>query len=700
MWTPASLATHADTLRELGLELDPAALTDPMAYPLGAVVWLGGCSASFVSAEGLIITNHHCAGGALQFNSVGGDNLLRDGFLAKSRADERSNGPAAKVYVTQAFTDVTSRVRDGLAEEPDDLRRHELLEERDKELVAECERGRPSLRCTLVEYFGGEQYLLVEQLEIRDLRLVYAPAEGVGNFGGEIDNWRWPRHVGDYAFFRAYVGPDGKPADHDAANRPYRPRHHLTVANRPLAPGDLVLVAGYPAVTTRLKTAREVSETVSWYYPRRIAMCEDYIALLERMGAQDSDLAIKGARLLRGLNNVLTNTRGMLDGLQKGGLEARKALMEEDLRRFIAEHPEHAVAGVAIDSLAEDYTKYRSDRDREAAHGEALFMSALLGAANTIVRMAEERPKPDAERDPAYQERNHKRIEQAQEHAQRTYARALDQAKLELALTRAAKLSGSARPEILALVLGDAEATPASLATALGRLYQQTELEDLTVRLGLLRSATTDELKQSQDPFIQLALNLRPVLQAAEDRADAYSGATMLDRPAYVAALRASRGGRLAPDANSTLRVSYGTVRGYRPAPAADTYFPFTTLSEMVAKHTGKPPFEVPAAVLKAARSGPYAPYSDATLGELPVNFLADLDITGGNSGSPTLNARGELVGLAFDGNYEAMASDWIFMPAITRSIHVDIRYVLWLMDYVDGADHLLREMGIQPAGE
>jgi hypothetical protein len=190
MWPPPLLAAHAEQLRKLGLELDPSALSDPMAYPLGAVVWLGGCSASFVSPQGLVITNHHCATGALQFNSTPERNMLEQGFLAKSRADERSNGPTARVYVTQSFRDVTSEVRRGIEQMGDPLARHRAIEQRIKDLVAGCEKGRAELRCNVASYFGGEQYLLIEKLELRDVRLVYARAEGVGNYGGEIDNWR------------------------------------------------------------------------------------------------------------------------------------------------------------------------------------------------------------------------------------------------------------------------------------------------------------------------------------------------------------------------------------------------------------------------------------------------------------------------------------------------------------------------------
>ncbi len=697
MWMPQQLAEHAEVLKKLGFALDPSVLTDPMKHPLGAVVWLGGCSASFVSPSGLIITNHHCATGALQFNSNKQHNLLENGYLAKTRADEKSNGPRARVYVTQAFEDVTAKVRAGLEAEQDDLARFKIVEQREKDLVAACEKGREHLRCSVVSYFGGEQYMLIEQLEIRDVRLVYAPAEGVGNFGGEIDNWRWPRHSGDFSFFRAYVGADGHPADFSETNVPYEPAHHLTIAKQGLSKGDMVFVAGYPGRTTRLRTTHEVAEAVDWYYPRRLELCRDYIALLERLAKQDEELGIKGKQLLRGLSNVLTNTRGMLDGLQKGGLKAQKAQDEEALRRWIGDNPKHAAGGRAIDNLAKHYTKYRNRRDADAAMWEILFMSKLLGAADKIVHMAEERPKPDAQRHPKFQERNHKRLIQGEQHAQQSYDRRLDKALLTLALMRAAAIPAADRPEIVEQLLGDTEPTRQAIEAVLAPMYEATSLESADRRVLLLRKASNESLRTSTDPFIQLALKMRSLKQASDDRVDAYTGAAMMDRPAFAQALRESRGGILAPDANSTLRISYGTVRGYRPRPIADVYEPFTMLSGMVAKHTKKKPFAAPQALIDKAQSGPHAPYVAEAYGEVPVNFLADLDITGGNSGSPTLNARGELVGLAFDGNYEAMASDWVFIPEITRSIHVDIRYVLWVMDYIDGADHLLAEMGVTP---
>ena len=215
--------------------------------------------------------------------------------------------------------------------------------------------------------------------------------------------------------------------------------------------------------------------------------------------------------------------------------------------------------------------------------------------------------------------------------------------------------------------------------------------------MDLLRTATVQKLSKSKDPFVTISTKLEAVTADLDARQKAYEGAMAGLRPRYVAALRDFTDGPMAPDANSTLRVTFGTVRGYKPSPAADTYQPFTTVAQMVDKHTGEEPFDAPKAAVTAAKSAKDTRYVDPALGDVPVDFLADLDITGGNSGSATLNAKGELIGLAFDGNYESIASDWVFMPDVTRSIHVDVRYVLWVMDYVDNAHRLLNEMGVAP---
>ncbi|HEU4411603.1 MAG TPA: S46 family peptidase [Polyangiaceae bacterium] len=697
-WMPEQLAAHAETLKKLGLEVDPQLLTDPTSPVLGAVVSLGGCSASFVSPEGLIVTNHHCVTGALQVNSTPEKNLVKDGFLAKARADEKSAGASARVFVTQAFRDVTDKVLSGVEGIKDDRARYKEIEKRTKELTAACEKGRAGLRCTVARFFDGERFYQIEQLELRDVRLVYAPDAGIGNFGGEVDNWRWPRHTGDFSFYRAYVGKDGQPADFAADNVPYRPKHHLRLAQKAVEPGDLVLVAGYPGRTSRLRTATEVREAVEWFYPRRIKAYEEYLREIDAAGKEDKEAMVRGQALARNLNNYLTNGKGQLEGLVKGGLLAKKEQQESALAAWVEADPaRRGPYGGALEKLAALHAETVKHRENDAFLREALQMVRLLDAAASIVRMAEERPKPDAERHPEYQERNWNRLSQGLATAQKFYSRGLDRALLSLALRRIARQPPAERSPLLKVVTGGAT-DDAAIKKAVDAIYAGTKLEDEATRQKLFKTASSAELAKSADPLVRLAVKLRPLLREMDERDERVLGAQALVRPRYVKALRELSGGVLAPDANGTLRVTYGTVRGYRPAPDAPPARPFTTLGEVLTKTKGVEPFASPERLVAAARAKKYGPYVDPGLGDVPVDFLSDVDITGGNSGSAALNGRGELIGLAFDGVYENVASDWFFQPELNRTIHVDARYMRWVMDAVDGADHLLREMGAQPA--
>ena len=702
MWMPGQMAQHAETLKKLGLGYDPAALTDPTAFPLGAVVSLGGCTASFVSPDGLLITNHHCVTRYLQHNATPEANLLKNGYLAKTRADEKTGGPTARVFVTTAFTDVTDKILGGLDEIKDDKQRFSKIEDHRKQIVNTCEAGRPEIACTVASYFEGAQFFQIEQVELRDVRLVYAPEAGIGNYGGEVDNWHWPRHTGDFSFLRAYVGKDGKAADFSPDNVPFKPKHHLKIAAEKAAPGGFVMVAGYPGRTQRLKTAYEAQQAADWYYSRQIALYEAHIAVLEGVGKDRPDVAIKAASRLRGLQNYLANFRGVRDGLSKGGVAAEKARLEGELQKWIdADAGRKSKYGEVLAQMATINAEKSKTREHDMAQDELLRASSLLGVADTIVKLAEEREKPDAERKLGYQDRDAKDIEQGFQAMASSFDPDMDRAVFKLYLQRAAALPAAERPEALAAVLGSKTSdlkSDADIDKALTSLYKSSKLGDTAVRVALLKSATPASLAKSSDPFIKLALKLRPLVAAQKARGEAQAGALSALRPRYIEALKAFSGGTLAPDANGTLRLTFGTVRGYKPQPDAKEYTPFTKLSEVVAKGTGEEPFNPPAALVEAFKAKKFGPYLDPQLGEVPVDFLADLDITGGNSGSSTLNAKGELTGLVFDGNIEAMASDWVFMPTITRSIHVDIRYVLWVMDAVDNADHLLTEMGVTPA--
>jgi V8-like Glu-specific endopeptidase len=702
MWMPSqmTLPEHRENFEKMGVSMAAERLSDPLADPLAAIVSLGGCSASFVSPDGLIVTNHHCVQGALQQNSNEKQNLVENGFLAEDRASELSAGPANRVIVAKAFKDVTKEMRGGLDKIGDTIKRKEESEKRQKALLAECEKDRPGVRCSVSSFFSGAQYKLIEYLEIRDVRLVYAPHRSVGNFGGEIDNWAWPRHTGDFAFLRAYVGPDGKPADFSKDNVPYKPANHLKVSTTGVKQGDFVMVVGYPGRTERTATAAEIRHDVEWFYPYLIEYLKERYQLTERLlTSDDKNTAIKAGVAKQFAQNGLEKFQGVLNGLTKGDLLERKADLDASIKAWAREPGREAIRA-DIEKMekiqAEARLSERADFDRNLAFNGSRLLSNTL----QLVRMAEERPKKDADRKPGFQDRDMTNMVAQQMAFARAYDRTLDRELFKLSLVRAAKLPEADRPW-LKLLLGMKKGKTideAAIDAALAKMYDRTKLEDEALRIDLLKKGTVAKLRASKDPFIKAAIAVWPTYKAEEKKSDARQGDLLLVTPAYATAMREVLGGFLSPDANSTLRITYGTVKSFAPDSAEEVDWPFTTGAQILVKDKGKDPFDSPKKVLEALKAKRYGPYAQAALnGELPVDFLSDLDITGGNSGSATLNDKGELVGLAFDGTTEGVASDVVFNGESTRTIHVDARYMLWMMDAIDGADRILEELGVTP---
>jgi len=292
MWTPQQLPQIAEELKVAGLKIDPNDLTELTDFPMGAIVSLGGCSASFVSPRGLVVTNHHCIYGSIQYNSSPEKNLIEEGFLARSLAEELPASPGSRVYVTVAVDDVTGQVIDEATASLGGKPRIDAIEANQKALIAACEKD-AGHRCEVYSFYRGETYQLIKRMEIRDVRLVHAPALGVGKFGGDTDNWMWPRHTGDYGFYRAYVGPDGKPADYDEANVPFQPKHVLKLADAGVQAGDFVMIAGYPGSTNRHRLPSEVDYTFGWLYPEYVRLTDEILSIVESETAQREDAAIK-----------------------------------------------------------------------------------------------------------------------------------------------------------------------------------------------------------------------------------------------------------------------------------------------------------------------------------------------------------------------------------------------------------------------
>jgi hypothetical protein len=691
MWVPQQLPEIAGPLQQAGLRLSPQQLADLTGDPMGAVVSLGGCTASFVSPQGLVVTNHHCAYGAIQLNSTAQKNLIRDGFSATSAGAELSAGPNARIYVLDRITDVTEQAKAAIAGAGGDaLKRTQALETFDKAQVAACE-SEAGYRCELYSFSGGNTYRLFRTLEIRDVRLAYAPPSGIGKFGGDVDNWMWPRHTGDFSFYRAYVGKDGKPAAYAKDNVPYRPKHFLKFADQPLGAGDFVMVAGYPGRTNRYALAAEFDNTANWAYPTAGRQYRDLIALVEQAGKQDPDIQVKYAATMANWNNAAKNYEGQLQGFTRIDAATQKQAEERAVLAWLKRQGRDGRAALQAHTqlLALD-EQAKATRDRDLILRQ-MRRTGVLGSALSLYRLAIERAKPDAEREPGYQERDLPEIEGAQKQMERRYVASMDGQLQRYWFDQYLKLPAAQRLPALDqwLAGADAQAAAARLAgTTLGSTEE---------RLKWLHDDRA-AFEASDDPALRYAVALMPALLQIEREEKRRKGEELLARPRYLQALadyKKSQGEFVYPDANSSLRITFGHVKGYTPKDGM-AYTPFTTLEGVAAKDTGVDPFDSPKALLDAVKAKRYAGLEDKRLGTVPVNFLSDLDITGGNSGSPVMDAQGKLVGLAFDGNWESVSSNWVFDPAMTRMIAVDSRYLRWIMTEVAPAPQLLKELGVR----
>ena len=693
MWVPQQLPEIAGPLKKAGLKLSPQQISDLTGDPMGAVVALGGCTASFVSPNGLVVTNHHCAYGAIQLNSTAENNLIKNGFNAPTTGDEVSAGPNARVFVLDEITDVTKDAQAAIASAGDDaLGRTKALEAFEKKLIADCE-AEAGFRCRLYSFSGGNTYRLFKNLEIKDVRLAYAPPGSVGKFGGDIDNWMWPRHTGDFAFYRAYVGKDGKPAAFSKDNVPYQPKHWLKFADQPLGAGDFVMVAGYPGSTNRYALAAEFDNTAQWTYTTIARHYKNQIAMVEAAGKQNADIQVKYAATMAGWNNTSKNYDGQLEGFKRIDAAGQKQREEAAVLGWLK--GQGAKGQSALDAHAKlldllEQSKATRDRDLTLA----LFNNtAMLGSATQLYRLSIEREKPNAERESGYQERDLPAIEGGLKQLERRYVAAMDRQLQEYWLNEYIKLPADQRVAAVDAWLGGNDA--AAVKRALDRLAG-TKLGSTEERLKWF-AADRKAFEASNDPAIQYAVAVMPTLLKLEQERKTRAGENLAARPVYLQALadyKKSQGEFVYPDANLSLRITFGNVMGYAPKDGVE-YTPFTTLEGVVAKETGQDPFDSPKALLDAVAAKRYGGLEDKRIGSVPVNYLSDLDITGGNSGSPVLDAHGKLVGLAFDGNWESVSSNWVFDPKMTRMIAVDGRYLRWIMQEVYPAPQLLKEMNV-----
>ena len=717
-WQPHQMVELQAELTANGIEIPGSQLADLSQYPMSAIVSLGYCSASFVSPSGLVVTNHHCGYNAIQNNSTKDNNLIEKGFLAKTLAEELPAGAQERLYITEAVTDVTADVSGNLASDLSGAARHEAIEANRKALIKSCEAD-PNYRCSVVSFHHGMQYFQIKQLMLQDVRLVYAPSEAIGNFGGDIDNFEYPRHTGDYTFLRGYVGKDGKPAPYSVDNVPYQSKHYLKVNASGVRAGDGILLAGYPGRTSRYRLADEIAFAADWQYPAQVKTYQQIINTIDRLGATDADLKVKYASTVKSLNNRMKKLQGLLDGFKVTDIHAIKQQQEQELLNWIN-------SDSAYQQYQQSIAALKTVIDAEQAYTQQTYYfdnakrSDMLQAAMLLYRLAVESEKPDAQREMGFQQRDLAMIDNRLTRMEKSFHPTMDLAIWSEQLAEYLAQPDAVRVSELDAALG---LTPGmnqvTISDKLAALYPQSALTSTAGRKAWLGKTPAD-FANSSDPFIKLAVAIYAKNKALELEEKTLAGKLSQVRPAYMQAIIAynkTLGKPVYPDANSTLRITYGTVDGY---PAKDGVYktPFTSVQGMLAKRQADYPFSLPQKLVDAYNAGKTDGYFYADLAakfepgflcrlagcpqpevkafnSVPVNFLSSADTTGGNSGSAVMNGKGELVGLNFDSTYESITKDWYFNPEITRAIHVDIRYVLWLMQYVDGAQTLLDEMDI-----
>lgn len=684
-------------LASKGLKIDPATIYNPGGTSLiEGIISLGGCSASFVSNDGLILTNHHCVFGAVSAASTPQNDYLTDGFIARTRAEEiPARGLTARI--TERMRDVSAEVLSAINEGMAPLERANAIQRRMSELTRKAEAEMPGKTITISEMLPGKSYVMFISTSYPDVRLVYVPPRSIGEFGGEDDNWMWPRHTGDFSFVRAYAGADNLPAPHAASNVPYRPRRVIKVNPAGVNEEDFVFILGYPGRTYRHQPSHFLAYEENHRMPFIADLNAWQISTLQEIGKESRATALMFDSRIKGLANTMKNYRGKLAGMRRLHLVAARQKEEAGLQQFIDSDPKRkAVYGTVLSDTGRIYDAMSRRAPYELLLDNLRSMSLMLRLAGTVVDASEQMEKPSAERTRPYQDASLEQTRKASAGNLQSYHETAERLFLIKAVSMAGNLPADCRIAPLDEALGR-DYSEANVRRWVEQALSQTKLK---TRDGLAAAIgrTPAELRAMKDPFVDLAFGLAPLyrelstLRAGRDAELSKLSALLIDvKQQYLQK-------DFIPDANRTLRFTYGRIRGYSPADAV-VMKPITTLNGVIEKTRDEYPWATPQVVrdLHAARD--YGRYALPGTKELPVAILYNTDTTGGNSGSPVMNAMGELVGVNFDRAWEATINDFAWNEAYSRSIAVDIRYVLWVTEKVGKATFLLEEMGIEPSG-
>ena len=678
-------------LQEKGLELSPEELFNSEGVSLlDGICRVNGCTGSFVSSDGLIITNHHCAFDAIQKASTPTNDLLANGFIAKTKQDEvRAVG--FTVRITESYTDVSDQVLSVVSEGMTFLDRTKAIDKRRKELEQAAEAENKGLRAEVAEMFTGKSYVLFLYTYLKDVRLVFAPPISIGAFGGEEDNWEWPRHTGDFSFMRAYTAPDGSAAEYSPDNIPFHPKRPIQVSSVGANEEDFVFILGYPGRTVRQKTASFFRFEESVRLPAIVELYAWQISEMEKAGASNREVAIKHASRSKSLANVEKRSRGQLLGLKRTGMVSMREANEAMLQTFIAaDDKRQAMFGTLLKDIESVYLEMTEKAPVEIHLKELKNACRALSFAFTLLDAATEREKEDLERETPYMKRNYDLTVQQLKLDVSDWDKQTDTKMLQGILERLMKIPAAKDIPGLGFLFKD----NLSAERIAVRFLDSTQLGRLEFVNECL-TKTPEQLMKMDDPLLKLMVLLYPTYKQLRDTDKEREGRLGQLYGSLVEMKQAFQPSDFIPDANATLRITYGRVRGYSPADAVYR-LPISTLAGVMEKTTGKEPYVSPQALIEKYQAKDFGPFVHPRLGQVPVAILYNTDTTGGNSGSPVFNSKGELVAVNFDRTFEATINDFAWNADYSRSIGVDVRYVLWVTGWVYDAKHLLDEMGVK----